>query len=76
MLLGTDPSRDQVILHAMGQGEVVVARSGDITILDESEMEMAIEAFLNFAYILDLCDSTNGNLFALVAIANWTTHCF
>lgn len=69
MLLCADPSGDQVILHAVSQREIVVAGSGDVAILDEGEVEMAIEALLHLADILDLGDSANGDLFALVVVA-------
>lgn len=58
----------------MRQGKVVVARCGDITILDEREMEMAIEAFLHLADIFHLSDSAHRNLFTLVNVGNWATH--
>lgn len=52
----------------MGQREVVIAGSGNVTILDEGEMEMAIEALLHFADIFNLGDSANGDLFAFVNV--------
>lgn len=58
----------------MGQREVVVAGSGDVAILDEGEVEMAIEALLHFGDILDLGDSANGDLFTLVNVRLWWSH--
>jgi hypothetical protein len=57
-----------MILDTMSQGKVVVARGGDVTILDESEVEMSVETFLDFTDILNLRNSADGNLFALIAI--------
>lgn len=58
----------------MGQREIVVAGSGDVAILDEGEVEMAIEALLHLADILDLGDSANGDLFALIMVGYWRGH--
>jgi hypothetical protein len=74
MLLGTDPSRHQVILYAMSQSEIVVARSGDITILDEGEVEMTVETFLDFSDIFNLRDSADGDLLALINVRHRATH--
>lgn len=68
MLLGANPSRDQMIFYAMSQSKVVVTRSGDITILDKGEMEMTVEALFHFSDIFNLCDSTNGNLLTLINV--------
>lgn len=63
-----------MIFNAVGKGEVVVARCCHITILDEGEMEMAIEAFLYFTDVFNLSDSADGNLFTLVNVRDWLTH--
>lgn len=63
-----------MILDAMGQREIVIAGSGDITILDEGEVEMAIKALLHLGDIFNLGDSANGDLFAFVAVRHWRGH--
>lgn len=63
-----------MILDAVSQSKVVIARGGDVTILDESKMEMAIESFLHFTDVFHLCDSAHGDLLTLVNITHWATH--
>lgn len=74
MLLRANPSRDQMIFYAMSQSKIVVTGCCNITILDEREVEMAIESFLHFADVLNLCNAAHWNLLALVNIANGFAH--
>lgn len=39
-------------------------------------MQVTIEALLHLSHILNLSDSANGDLFALVTVGHWTTHCW
>ena len=48
ILLCADPSPYKMVPDRMGKSEVVVSWGSNITIFNQSEMKMPIEAFLNF----------------------------
>ena len=52
MLLGSDPARHQVVLHRVGQGEVVVPLSGDMSVLDDGVVCSYIYFNINVPYRL------------------------
>lgn len=67
-LLGSDPSRCQMVLHGVGQSKVVVPGGRHIAILDQSVVEMPVEAFLHVSDILDLCDTAHTDLLPLLDV--------
>lgn len=74
MLLSTDPSWNQMILYAMGQSKVVVARCSNITIFDKGEMQVTVESLFDFPNIFHLGNASNRDLLALIDIWHWSTH--
>lgn len=74
MLLCSNPATNQMILNTMSQGEVIIAWSRNISVFNQSEMEVTIETFLHFPDVLNLSDSAHRNLFTLVNVSNGTTH--
>lgn len=68
VLLGTNPPWDEVVLDAVGQGEVVVPGGGDISILDEGVVQMPVEGLLEVRDVLDVDDAPNRDLLSLLVI--------
>ncbi|GFY70245.1 hypothetical protein TNIN_392681 [Trichonephila inaurata madagascariensis] len=56
MLLGPDPSADQVVPHCVSEGIIVVPCSGHIPILDQGVVEVTVEGTLHILDVLDQCD--------------------
>ena len=48
VLLSSNPSRDQVVTHGVGQGQVVVSCGGNISVLDKRVVKVSIEGSLDF----------------------------
>ena len=52
----------------MGQGKVIVPRSGHITVLDQRVMEMTVKALFHFTDILDSSDTADTDLLPFLDI--------
>lgn len=63
-----------MVLHGVRQGEVVVPRSGHISVLHQRVMEMSVEALLHLADVLHLSDSANADLAPLLDITLGLAH--
>ena len=57
-----------MITHCMGQGEVIIPVSSDVSIFDQSVVKMPVESFFDVSDIFYRRDSSNANLLALVAV--------
>lgn len=67
-LLGADPSRRQVVLDGVGEGEVVIPGSGDVSVLDQRVVKVAVERLLHVGDILHLRDATDRDLLSLLNV--------
>lgn len=67
-LLGADPSRRQVVLDGVGEGEVVIPGSGDVPVLDQRVVKVAVERLLHVGDILHLRDATDRDLLSLLNV--------
>lgn len=74
VLLSPYPSRDQVVLDAVWQGEKVISTCGHITILYKGIMKMSVESLLEIRYVLHINNSTHRDLFPLLVIRLWGWH--
>lgn len=68
VLLGSNPARDKVVPHGVGQGKVVVSRSSDISIFHQSVMHMTIERPLHLSHIFYCYNTSHRDLLPLVGI--------
>jgi len=57
-----------MVADGVGQGVVVVPRSGHIAVLDESVVKMATERFLHVRHILHLSDSSDAYLLPFIVV--------
>lgn len=73
-LLRPDPPPHQVIPHGVGQGEVVVPGRGDVPVLDQGEVQVAVEALLQLRHVLHLHDAPDADLLALLLVAQRFRH--
>lgn len=69
VLLRTNPSRDEIVLDAMGQSEEVIAGRGDVTVLHQGVVKVPVEGLLKIADVLDVDDTAYRNLLPLLVIA-------
>ena len=53
MLLGSDPSADQVVPHSVGKSEVVIPSACHISVLDQREVEVSVEILLQIGHVLN-----------------------
>lgn len=74
MLLGADPAAHQVVAHRVGQREVVIAGGGDVAVLDEGEVEMAIEALAHLGHVPQPRDAPHADLLPTVPVAQRRRH--
>lgn len=63
VLLGTNPSRDQMVLNGMGKGEIVVPRGRNVPILHQGVMQVPIEGLLDLRNVSDLGNAAHTDLF-------------
>ena len=70
-LLGSNPSRHQMILDSVGQGEIVVPSRRDVPVLDEGVVEVTVEALLDVGHVLDRGNRADGDLLAPIGVGNW-----
>lgn len=68
ILLCSDPSRNQVIFHCMGQGKVVIPRSGHIPVLNEGVVEMPVESLLDLGHVLNSRNAPHADLLPLITV--------
>ena len=67
MLLRPYPLAHELVAHRVGRGLVEVAGGGDVTVLDDGVVEVAVEGRLDSCHVLQLRDVAHGDL--LLAIA-------
>lgn len=68
MLLGSNPTGDQVVPDSVSKGKVVVPGRRDISVLHQSVVDMTIERLLHFGNILYLDYPPHGDLLPFVWI--------
>lgn len=68
ILLRSDPSGDEVVADAVGEGEVVVPGGGDVAVLDEGVVEVPVEGRLGRLDVLDAGDAADTDLLPLLEI--------
>lgn len=74
MLLGTNPPGDQVVLHSMRQCKIVVSAVCDISVLHQGVVQVAIEGFFYFVYVVQFRNSSYTDLFPLLDVRLWRRH--
>lgn len=74
VLLGADPAAHQVVAHRVGQREVIIAGGGDVAVLDEGEVEVAIEALAHLGHVAQPRDAPHADLLPTLAIAQRCRH--
>lgn len=73
-LLGSDPPPHQVIPHGVSQGEVIVPGRGDVPVLHQGEVQVAVEALLQLRHVLHLHDAPDADLLALLLVGQRSRH--
>jgi len=74
MLLRPDPSSHQMVAHGVRQCEVVVALRCNISVLNQSKMQMAIKIGLELRYVFNPGETSHGNLLPLLLVRQWLGH--
>lgn len=74
MLLSPDPSSHQMVAHGVRQGEVVVALRCNITVLNQSKVQMAIKIGLEVWDVFNPGETSHGNLLPLLLVRQWLGH--
>lgn len=74
VLLRPDPAADHVVLDGQRQGEVIVAVGGDVPILDESEVQVTVQAFLQGRHRLVFGDLGDTDPAPLVDVRRGSGH--
>lgn len=74
VLLGADPAAHQVVAHRVGQREVIIAGGGDVAVLDEGEVEVAIEALAHLGHVAQPRDAPHADLLPTLPIAQRCRH--
>lgn len=74
MLLRPDPSSHQMVADGVRQGEVVVALRCNITVLNQSEVQMAIKIGLEICDVFNPGETSHGNLLPLLLVRQWLGH--
>lgn len=73
-LLRSDPPPHQVIPHGVSQGEVIVPGRGDVPVLHQGEVQVAVEALLQLRHVLHLHDAPDADLLALLLVGQRFRH--
>lgn len=73
-LLRSDPPPHQVIPDGVRQGEVIVPGCGDVPVLDQGEVQVAVEALLQLRHVLHLHDAPDADLLALLLVGDRCRH--
>jgi len=73
-LLRPDPPPHQVVPHGVGQGEVVVPRCRDVSVLHQREVQVAVEALLQLRHVLHAHEPPDADLLALLLVGEWGRH--
>lgn len=68
VLLCADPAPHQVVAHCVRKGEVVVAGGGHIAVLDQSEVQVTVEALFQLRYVLHAHDAADADLPSLFLV--------
>lgn len=66
MLLGPDPLAHQVVPDSVGRRLVEVQLGGDVSVLDQGVVEVAVEAGLHRVDVLQLWQTPHGDLLLAV----------
>lgn len=74
VLLRADPAPHQVVAHCVRQREEVVARGGHITVLDQCEMQVSVEALLQLGHVLHAHDAADADLPPLLLVCQGLGH--
>lgn len=72
ILLGSNPTGDQVIPDGVSKGKVVVSGCGDIPVLHQCVVNVTVERLLHFGHIFNLDYPPHGDLLPFVRIRQHT----
>lgn len=73
-LLRPDPSAHQVIPDSMSQGKVVIPGCCNVPVLDQGEVQVAVETLLQLGHILHTHDASDADLLALFLVCERFGH--
>lgn len=62
VLLGSDPSANQMITHGVGESKIIVPLCSNISVFDQCEVKVAIEVGFEVCDVLNSSEATNRNL--------------
>lgn len=74
MLLGTNPSRYQVISDGVGQSEIVVSGCGDVSVFHQGVVNVPVKGLLDLINIIDFGNTPHADLFSSLNIRLWGCH--
>lgn len=73
-LLRPDPSAHQVIPDSVRQGKVVIPGRCNVPVLDQGEVQVAVEALLQLGHVLHAHDAPDADLLALLLVGERSGH--
>lgn len=73
-LLRPDPSAHQVIPDCVSQGKVVIPGCCNVPVLDQGEVQVAVETLLQLGHILHTHDAPDADLLALLLVGERSGH--
>lgn len=74
VLLGADPAAHQVVPDGVGQGEVIVPGSGDVSVLHQGEVKVSVEAPFDLRHISEPGDAPHADLLPLLLVGERRRH--
>lgn len=74
VLLGSDPSSNQVFPHRVGEGKVVIPSGGHISVLDQREVQVSVEILLQLCHVLHSGQASHRDLFLSVVVGQRFRH--
>lgn len=74
VLLGSDPSADQMLPHRVGQSKVVIPSGRHIPVLDQREVEVSVEILLQLCDVLHAGEASHRDLFLSLVVRQGLRH--
>lgn len=75
VLLGSDPSADQMFPHRVGQSKVVIPSGGHISVLDQREVKVPVEILLQLCDVLHAGEASHRDLLLSLVVGQGLRHC-
>lgn len=74
VLLGSDPSANQVIPHGVGESKVVIPSGRHISVLDQREVEVSVEILFQLGDVFHAGKASHRDLFLFVVVRQGFRH--